>query len=186
MPALVHVAKLGDRVRGKRRLVGGLGLALLAGLAVAVGITLYLGYTRGAFNFRPVGPFSSGPKKLFDSTVARIRTPAPAAWGQIGFLGVGTAAMGALTLLRYRFSRWPVNPIGLIVGGSYWAHFYLTSIFLAWFAKFVILKTGGAAAYQRFRPFFLGLVVGYSLGILIMFLMDVIWFMGSGHRVHTW
>ena len=91
-----------------------------------------------------------------------------------------------LFLLRSRFPWWPVNPIGLIVGGSYWAHFYLTSIFLAWFAKLVILKTGGAAAYQRFRPFFLGLVVGYSLGILIMFLMDVIWFMGSGHRVHTW
>ena len=34
------------------------------------------------------------------------------------------------------------------------------SILLAWACKSALLKLGGAAAYARIRPFFLGLILG--------------------------
>ena len=154
------------------------------GVILSVFLTLYLGYTTGASNFNDT-PMRRGLDGFYRA-VTLMKNPEPPRWQQIGFFGVGVGLTALLFFLRSRFPWWPINPIGLIVGGSYWAHFYLTSIFIAWFCKFVILKTGGAALYQKFRPFFLGLLVGYALGILIMFLMDVIWFPGSGHRVHTW
>ncbi|MDP6775990.1 MAG: hypothetical protein QGI83_04425 [Candidatus Latescibacteria bacterium] len=184
-PALAHAAKLGEAIgEDRRRLFGAIVAALIVGLVLSVGLTIYLGYATGASNFNDT-PMRRGLDG-FRRAVRLIRNPAQPEWNQIGFLGVGTALTVLLLFLRSRFPWWPVNPIGLIVGGSYWAHFYLTSIFLAWFSKFAILKTGGATLYQRFRPFYLGLVVGYALGILVMFIMDVIWFPGSGHRVHTW
>ena len=184
-PALAHAAKLGEVIGGdQRKLFGAIGLTLVVGLVVSVGLTLYLGYTTGASNFNDT-PMLRGLDGFYRA-VSLIKSPEEPAWPQIGFFGAGTALAVLLFFLRSRFPWWPVHPIGLIVGGSYWAHFYLTSIFLTWFCKLVILKTGGAVLFRKLRPFFLGLLVGYTLGIFIMFLMDIIWFSGSGHRVHTW
>ena len=184
-PALAHAAKLGDEIGGDRRkLFGAIGLTLAVGLALSIALTLHLGYTTGASNFDDT-PMLRGLDGFYRA-VSLIRNPEPPKWQQIGFLGVGAGLAVLLFSLRSYFPWWPINPIGLIVGGSYWAHFYLMSVFIAWFCKLVILKVGGAAFYQKFRPFFLGLLVGYALGILTMFFMDVIWFPGSGHMVHQW
>ena len=60
------------------------------------------------------------------------------------------------------------------------------SIFVAWGIKKIILRTGGATAYRRFRPLFLGVFVGYALSVLASYLIDQIWFPARGHFVHAW
>ena len=58
------------------------------------------------------------------------------------------------------------------------------AVFLTWAVKVVILRIGGINLYRRCRPFFLGMLVGYTLGITVSFLIDLAFFFGQGHSVH--
>jgi hypothetical protein len=58
------------------------------------------------------------------------------------------------------------------------------SVFLAWAIKAIILRVGGAALYQRYRFFFLGVLTGYTAGVGLSLVVDVIWFPGAGHSIH--
>ena len=55
------------------------------------------------------------------------------------------------------------------------------SVFLAWVSKSAIMRYGGIRAYRTARPFFMGLIAGYFLGVGISYCVDAIWFMGDGH-----
>jgi hypothetical protein len=60
------------------------------------------------------------------------------------------------------------------------------SVFLAWLIKFIILKSGGLKLYEKGKPFFVGMLVGYTLGVTLAFVVDILWFPGQGHVVHIW
>ena len=55
------------------------------------------------------------------------------------------------------------------------------SVLIAWLSKSIIMRYGGISSYRAARPFFIGLIAGYFLGVGISFLVDTIWFMGKGH-----
>ena len=75
----------------------------------------------------------------------------------------GAGLTGAMIFLRARFSWWPLNPIGFIVCGSWALSVTWFPIFLGWLAKAGVMNFGGATAYRRTLPFFLGLVLGESI-----------------------
>jgi hypothetical protein len=87
--------------------------------------------------------------------------------------------------MRYRFAWWPLSPIGMVVPLTHAIHSIFT-IFLSWGIKLIIMQIGGVALYRRTRPFFLGLLVGYTMGILVSYFVDQIWFPGRGHGTHSW
>jgi hypothetical protein len=58
------------------------------------------------------------------------------------------------------------------------------SIFLAWGIKFLILRIGGATLYRRYQPFFLGILTGYTAGVTLSIVVDMLWFPGAGHSIH--
>ena len=43
------------------------------------------------------------------------------------------------------------------------------------------MRYGGISAYRDARPFFIGLIAGYFLGVGVSVLVDVLWVMGEGH-----
>ena len=57
------------------------------------------------------------------------------------------------------------------------------SVFVAWLCKRLVLRFGGVALYQRLKPFFVGLAVGFFVGVFLSFGVDVVWFKGGGHPV---
>ena len=59
-------------------------------------------------------------------------------------------------------------------------------VFMAWAAKAVVMRVGGVALYRRSKPLFLGLLVGYTAGVVLAFTVDAVWFPGQGHQVHWW
>jgi hypothetical protein len=91
-----------------------------------------------------------------------------------------------LALLRYRVAWWPVSPIGCAVSSIWVTHNLAFSIFLTWAAKSAILSLGGISGYRRARPLFLGMLMGYVIGIGVSFIVDVLFFMGDGHMIHFW
>ena len=185
MPPLVHAVKIGEALqRHRKRLVLGIVLTIAIGIGTAIVYTLYLGYTHGAYNFNDY-PFTRYPPDAWNGLVKALR--AEEAWEtqRYYFLFLGALTFAAVSFMRYRFAWWPLSAIGMVVPLTHAIHSIFT-IFLSWGIKLIIMRIGGVALYRRTRPFFLGLLVGYAMGILVSYFVDQIWFPGQGHGTHSW
>lgn len=187
MASVVHVGRLQDWLKGRRRaLLWAVLLAVVLGGASSLIYTLWLGYARGAYNFG-AWEFRSGNIQIINNVVAKMKELGPPDRPRLAALAVGALISGGLIFLRYRLPWWPLHPIGFTISGTTWPiRISVFSIFLAWLVKFVVLKVGGNRLYTRSRPFFLGMLVGYVVGVAVSFVVDVIWFPGEGHMVHHW
>jgi len=152
-------------------------LAVFAVTAVvAIGISAYAristGYKYGGVN---LDPWSNvwGPNAYLDHTHRHLSTPPTYEWVtvrgtkilpvNVAHVGVGAALAAGILMLQSRFLWWPLHPFGLAMG-AYWSTSVIWfSIFLGWLAKASVMTFGGAAAYRRTLPFFLGLVLGEAL-----------------------
>ncbi len=76
--------------------------------------------------------------------------------------GAGLALSLLMLWLRTRFLRFPLNPMGLALAGTFGGPIWFP-IFLAWLAKSMILRLGGAQSYRGLTPVFLGLAIGHFL-----------------------
>jgi hypothetical protein len=185
MAAAAHGAKLSDASRRQRR--GMAWVILYAGLLallVSTLFTIWMAYHWGAIHFNG-WIFGRGAEVGYDEVIAHVRNPHGPDAARLSFLGIGAAAMGVLTLLRYRFAWWPIHPIGLPFAiCSYPINYFFVSIFLGWAAKSGVLRVGGIRLYERAKFFFLGVILGFFSGCGISFLVDMVWFPGQGHPLY--
>ena len=94
--------------------------------------------------------------------------------------GFGATVTGFLLYMRHRFLWWPFHPIGYIVGVTYAPCHLWFSTLLGWGIKILVLKFFGVGAYRRFRPLFLGLIIGE-------YFMSALWiFVGLFTKVSYW
>jgi hypothetical protein len=185
MPALSQGARAADNVQGSRRkLFGALTVSLLAALGVNIALVLYLGYTHGAYNFYEY-PFSRYAPGRINGIVAHISSPVPANSDWVLPFGIGGIVIAAISILRYRLPWWPIHPVGLVVANTS-LHHVVTSVFIVWVVKSVIMRVGGVLLFRRLAPLFFGIIVGRATGVLLSFIVDLIWFPGGGHSVHGW
>ncbi|MEN6645445.1 MAG: DUF6785 family protein [Armatimonadia bacterium] len=75
---------------------------------------------------------------------------------------VGLALTVAMLLLRVKYLRFPLNPLGLALSGSY-GHSIWFPAFVAWLSKTLILRLGGPQTYRTAMPVFMGLAIGHVL-----------------------
>jgi len=185
MPPLVHAVRIADMAgRNKHRLILGIALTLIVGIGAAIGYSLYLGYLYGAYNFNDY-PFTRYPPGAYDGLVTALKGEGTWEKERPFFLLLGAGVFVLASIMRYRFAWWPLAPIGMVVSPTHAVH-SIFAIFVAWGMKTVILRIGGVDLYRRLRPFFLGLLVGHALGVLLSFVVDQIWFPGQGHHTHSW
>lgn len=143
-----------------RRMLAAMLVALALGIAGGFWAMLHVGYKYGMeasavgpgwwFGFEPYSrnlhPWISNPQP--PNTPATIAT------------GVGLVGALVLAALRMRFAWWPFHPVGYAVSGSWSMEQLWFPIFVSWLLKWVILHYGGAKAYRRAVPFFIGLALG--------------------------
>ncbi len=187
MAPLAHVVRLVP-ARDKReagQIRSAMALALIVGAAVSVATIIYLGYDRGAYNFG-VWTFQHGAPSHFNRLAGKIRNPMPVDFKRLLFFGIGALLCGALQLMRFRFHWWPLPPVGLAISSIGLLDALAFSVFLAWAAKRVIVRIGGDRAHKSARPLFLGLTIGYIVGIGVGFIVDLLFFFGQGHMLHVW
>ncbi|OPZ22696.1 MAG: hypothetical protein BWZ10_00311 [candidate division BRC1 bacterium ADurb.BinA364] len=65
-----------------------------------------------------------------------------------------------LGAMRMRFTWWMWHPVGYATCSSWSMEKLWMCLFLGWLAKALITRYGGAQAYRRALPFFIGLVLG--------------------------
>ncbi len=187
LPSLSHDARIAGRLpRLQKRWFAGLLVAtFLVAFVFSVGYTLHLGYTHGAYN-SGAWTLTGSHSFIYNAIIAKIRNPQPPDLGRLTFFGVGNLIAALVTLMRYRFAWWPIHPLGFAVCMALPVKMGAFGVFLAWFIKLVVLKVGGITLYRRSIPLFIGLIVGYVVGIGLSLVVDSIWFMGQGHQVHWW
>ena len=185
MPSAAHAARLSDFFANRRALGIAIGLAVLVGFISSTYFLLHLCYQSGAGNFRSwvFRPDGGAGGMALDGVVHHINNPWPTDWGKLFYFGIGAAVYSVVIFCQYRFYWWPLHPMGLTIASLWMMRRIWISIFLAWAIKSVILHFGGISAYRQARPFFLGLVVGFFLGMGVSYAVDWIWFFGQGHVI---
>jgi hypothetical protein len=188
MPAMAHVARFGDLIKeGRRRLLHVVILAGGVSLVASLWYTLDLAYSHGAYNTYGFPPFFGGnPKAIFSSTLSKVRNPLEPDLSRLLFLGLGAAFMGLFTLMRSRLLWWRLHPIGFATSTMINSNFLAVPFFIAWAVKLTVLQFGGVLLYRRTLPLFIGLMVGYVLGVSACSVVDMLFFPQNGHVVHTW
>jgi hypothetical protein len=141
-----------------RRVFLGMMLAMIAGMAGAIWITLHLNYTRGGANMRQFGV----PTLAYQFVEHHMNNPFESQWiwERWGFTAIGGAVMWGLVFLRHHLAWWPVHYVGFVIADSWVMGWAWWSVFLGWLAKLIILRSGGALAYRRHMPIFLGMLFG--------------------------
>jgi hypothetical protein len=89
-------------------------------------------------------------------------------------MGIGAAVMAVLQAGSWRWTGWPLAPVGYLVTSTWYIQTAWFSIFLGWLAKILIVRFGGAQLYQAARPAFIGLIVGEALAAGVWLLINLI------------
>lgn len=170
-----------------RRAFGWIGLGSLLGAATAISMVLWLGSRMGAYHFG-AATFQWSHISIWQSVATRVNEsiaePVGPHGARLAFAGVGAAIMAVLMALRTRLPWWPLHPVGFAISSSYPIRDSAMGIFTVWLIKALLLRLGGVALYRRAIPLFLGLLVGYLLGIGLGVLLDALFFPGAGHQLH--
>lgn len=132
-------------------------VAIVVGTVTALWATLHALYVHG-YSGKPAGDaFSREAWVRMESWMA---FPRPTQEYATAATGVGLVFALILGFLRMRFTWWLWHPVGYATAASWSMGKLWFCILLGWLAKLLITRYGGAAAYRKALPFFVGLVLG--------------------------
>lgn len=185
MCAMAHLNKVGEETGGTKRGTFSLITVSLALAAVTSLIyTIYLGYaTSGADGFADA---FGNSKTGYNALVTWINNQKQLTGGEFTGLGLGGVIGWLLILAHHRLPWWPLHPIGWGVARTWGITMIAGSVFVVWLTKALILRFGGTKMYHQAQPFFIGMMVGYVLGVFVSYIVDITWFPNAGHVVETW
>jgi hypothetical protein len=204
MPHVVNAMKIAQTVGVKARslsrsVVGGLLLAMLAGIVVGLWAYYNYGLPRDDWvnNNLPRRAFQAPEQSAVSLTLAgqmgtvesyrplerfsHIKpTPRFTAWTLIGL-----AAVLLVSAARLRFSWWPLHPVFVVVWGSWTMGVYAFSILVGWAIKGLVTHFGGAILYRRLQPFMIGLIAGDVSSSVIKLIVGAVSYVVTGLRGAT-
>lgn len=174
-----HAAGVDENAGPRHQLrIGYLMIALfVVGLLVCGAVHLYMGYTQPVtldgteqpINLWGSQRFQSSQQSLLKWTVDAWPMPAH----RLGNLTFGIALAAGLQIACMTLPRWPLHPIGMLIVGSFYGQTAWASILFGWSIKMLLIYLGGAAAYHRARPLFLGLILGEIFSAVIWTVVPV-------------
>ena len=138
--------------------------ALIVSLVTALGCYIWLGYRHGLIHGW-IWYFVMSPDFHWGWISNTMNNPHPPQLQTAFFMGLGAALAALLTFANHHIAGWPLHPAGLVLGMTQNIRFDWFSIFLVWLLKAAILRYGGASLFRQARPFFIGLLLGASVGI---------------------
>lgn len=178
---------MSDLRQDKRGILALMIATFVISLLTSVLYTVYIGNTTvGAYNFGTRDAFGGINESYYDDIVRWIRNANQLQPPEFLFMALGGVIMLVMTALTYRFPGWPLAPVGFTVAFADVTRLLMFSLFLAWLIKMLLLRIGGVTFYRRAQPFAWGVLVGYTTGVFLGFVVDWIWFPGQGHALHEW
>ena len=96
---------------------------------------------------------------------------------------VGVVVTVILQLLSWRFTAWPLLPVGFLMCTSWYSTSAAFSLALGWLAKVLILRFGGAKLFNDMKPLFIGLIFGEAVSIAVWLIVTLI-LVSQGFELH--
>jgi len=158
-PYMANALKIRDKLGLRRLQFHGVVLAAIV-VAFVVGVVTHiiLGYHHGADSLNH-WTYGYVPKVVFGTVSRIVNTDSSAGEAARWWLVAGGLAMAGLLYFRRRVF-WLPHPIGMIMLINPLMHMYWFSILIGWVFKVLVSKYGNKDTYNRFRYFFIGLIVG--------------------------
>lgn len=159
MPSLMHFSKVGENVRQKRLLLGGLAVALVLAVAVSFAAMLALCHKYGLRDLQADWEVQTSVG-VYENVQRLLDAPSgPNEW-IIGFAVAGAAVMLVLVVCYQRFYWWPIHPVGYLTMYSSAMRILWFSFLVGWLCNQLTLRYGGVALFRRVRMLFVGLIIG--------------------------
>ncbi|MGC9453473.1 MAG: DUF6785 family protein [Phycisphaerae bacterium] len=188
MPYVVNALKIGDDNGVKPSRMGGSMTALFAvGLLIAIPVVLWSNYNYGIkpgeYETKqwPQLSFNAAEQTVSELKLSeRLEESEELDWferlrnihpeeGFVAAIVIGLVLAVGFSVLRLRFSWWPIHPIIFLVWGTYPMYKLSHSFLLGWILKTAITRLGGAGRYRGASKFFMGAIAGDLLaGLLFM------------------
>ena len=160
MPHGMEAYRIAERRKLDRfRYTAAMGLALAFGTLCAFFSMLWIFYRAGA-SAQVVGPGEYFGREAWDEINIFFTMPEVHQWGPTYAILIGILTSLALAAFRMNLPWWPFHPVGYAVSGSWSMDQMWACVFVAWLIKLLLLRYGGAKAYQPAVPFFIGLMLG--------------------------
>lgn len=191
-PVQVEMMELGRRFEVRPKDVGaGLTLGLVGGVLIGGFVILCWAYAIGASNFKYSWPYAQnwyfenlrvGASNVDRALAAGTLGQAPEAQ-PLNFsanldakgLGVGAVITGALAFLRAKVMWFPFHPLGYLLASTNFMRQTWLLVFLAWLARLVLFRMGGAIVIRRgLVPFALGMFLGCIASIVVFDVVGLI------------
>lgn len=168
----IRVAHDGEEKRARGPYFGALIGAMVLSLVVSVVVMISLGHTHGAANLHQQY-FQGFAKYTSDIAAQKLQNPTqPDVVGWI-WTGAGAAIMGLLTFASYRFTWWPLHPLGYMVSPAWIMASLWFPFFVAWALKSIVVRAGGLRAYDRSKPIAFGVIIGQIVVCGFWLLIDI-------------
>ncbi len=174
-------------------------LAVVVAFAVAVPVTLYVVYDRGASMWEwycttniPTVPFREALQmeqrleaqgRLQEAVslhgLDRLAAIAPDRKALLALAG-GFGVVLLMTAGRLRFSKWPFHPVMFLIGNS-WAGVSLWASFMAGgVVKGLVTHYGGVVVYNKLKPLMFGIIAGEMITGLVLLGVSWIYYFVTG------
>jgi len=164
MPSFLEGYKISDvsKVNGRHLTAAILiGIFLYIAVSAVSLLSMYYQYGADACNQYRV----QRGRYAFSRLESFLSEPRPPDFTGLFFMAFGAAFYIFLALMRLRFLWWRFHPIGYALANEPVTMPYMWfSFFIGWSVKVLAIKYGGAKAYRKLMPFFIGLIIGETVG----------------------
>jgi len=181
MPRIMQSLKISDESGTSNRHVT---WSLLIATIIAIPVGLYAlisaGYVYGGVAINPARFVSMA--RYSGIFMERVTNSAlkHTDWISLGIMGYSATKLFTLSYLRLRYLWWPLHPVAYAMSFNVYVVREWLSVLIGWLAQATIMRYGGHRAVQRYRPFFLGLILGAMLVCGVWLIIDGI----TGLRDH--
>ncbi|MCF7855615.1 MAG: hypothetical protein K9N51_12510 [Candidatus Pacebacteria bacterium] len=178
-----------------RVLVAGVLVALIIGFVSTTWTMYNYGAMSGdgfAAKYPPTRPFDSAAAEIAKVSEAGMLDESEALSGigklkllspdgsTVGFMVFGLIGVFLFSLLRFRFTKFPLHPVLFLVAGTFPAMHTWWAFLVGWAVKSLVVKFGGGKVYQNLKPLFVGIIAGELIAVGLSVGVDLIYFWVTG------
>lgn len=85
------------------------------------------------------------------------------------------------SFLRHRISRWPIHPLIFLMLDTFQSRMLAMSFLVGCVLKAAVSHYGGAKAYQKLKPFAIGLIAGEALAGIVSVIIGAVYYWLTGN-----